>query len=816
MGKRIRIGNDIPISWTLTTGGEAYDLTGKTFEVRMVNLGKVIAVASPAVTGNVLTWTFYGAEQRYLGPYDLLFVENPGAHEMVTFDVRAPFVLVAHSWETGGSDDGGVETETVDVSSELNLTAISADAIIAALGYVPYDKPETGIPAEDIASGVIPDITGKADKVTSATNGHFAGLDSNGNLVDSGKSASDFGTYSKPSGGIPKTDLASAVQTSLGKADSALQSSDITGKEDKSNKVSAWSGTTTDDHYPSEKLVKDSLDAKQATISDLSDIRSGASAGATAYQKPSGGIPSTDLASAVQTSLGKADSAYQKPSGGIPKTDLASTVQTSLGKADSAYQKPSGGIPASDIASGVIPEANLFIVAVGYDSTEDAYIITNDVTFADLCDAYDEGKALLLIYTDEDGYGQEYTLSDYAADDDYITFSDSQSPEVIKTFTVNADGSIDYAEQRARTSALINDSLFVRGQAAIWKGICATSASTAAKFVPCASFTADDQVVGVMVVVTFSNTNAAATNNLTLNVQSRGAKPIKRLVNGGLADIDKPENLTGTMAFVYDGTNWVTWYESFDDVDGNCLDAKFGNVTLKQWKPDYTMTEGSYVKGADGLLYEYAGAKYVEVPVGDAERVRFLGLYPKYSSWTNGWAFGKYENDQWVTIESDKFDYDTSQDASYTKEYIKDVPSGATHFRTSSASSSLYALERQFYLYFQTGKPAVSQEELEDAVNPTIGTTQPSGGFLPNKVYDLGTLTGTVTFALAAPTDNTRPNPYHWTFDTGSTAPTVNMPSGITWAGEGNPPTIEANYHYEIFVRNGYASYLAFNKSSQR
>ena len=46
---------------------------------------------------------------------------------------------------------------------------------------------------------------------------------------------------------------------------------------------------------------------------------------------------------------------YSKPSGGIPKTDLASAVQTSLGKADTAYQKPSGGIPATDIASGVIP-----------------------------------------------------------------------------------------------------------------------------------------------------------------------------------------------------------------------------------------------------------------------------------------------------------------------------------------------------------------------------------------------------------------------------------------------------------------------------
>ena len=39
-------------------------------------------------------------------------------------------------------------------------------------------------------------------------------------------SASDVGagTYSKPSSGIPQTDLASAVQTSLGKADTALQS----------------------------------------------------------------------------------------------------------------------------------------------------------------------------------------------------------------------------------------------------------------------------------------------------------------------------------------------------------------------------------------------------------------------------------------------------------------------------------------------------------------------------------------------------------------------------------------------------------------
>ena len=49
-----------------------------------------------------------------------------------------------------------------------------------------------------------------------------------GSLTESDIAAMGFtkntGTYSKPSGGIPKSDLASAVQTSLGKADTALQS----------------------------------------------------------------------------------------------------------------------------------------------------------------------------------------------------------------------------------------------------------------------------------------------------------------------------------------------------------------------------------------------------------------------------------------------------------------------------------------------------------------------------------------------------------------------------------------------------------------
>lgn len=51
----------------------------------------------------------------------------------------------------------------------------------------------------DNDAGYISDISGKTDKVASATSGNFAGLDSNGNLTDSGKSASDFATATQGS-----------------------------------------------------------------------------------------------------------------------------------------------------------------------------------------------------------------------------------------------------------------------------------------------------------------------------------------------------------------------------------------------------------------------------------------------------------------------------------------------------------------------------------------------------------------------------------------------------------------------------------------
>ena len=46
--------------------------------------------------------------------------------------------------------------------------------------------------AETVLTGFSNKIKGKTDKVASATSGHLAGLDANGNLADSGYSANSF------------------------------------------------------------------------------------------------------------------------------------------------------------------------------------------------------------------------------------------------------------------------------------------------------------------------------------------------------------------------------------------------------------------------------------------------------------------------------------------------------------------------------------------------------------------------------------------------------------------------------------------------
>ena len=113
--------------------------------------------------------------------------------------------------------DGHTPVKGTDYWTASDKAEVVAEAA-AAVDLTPYAK-KTEVPTKTSQltndSGFLTshqDISGKQDKATLEADVAAKGFTKN------------TGTYSKPAGGIPKADLAAAVQTSLDKADSALQS----------------------------------------------------------------------------------------------------------------------------------------------------------------------------------------------------------------------------------------------------------------------------------------------------------------------------------------------------------------------------------------------------------------------------------------------------------------------------------------------------------------------------------------------------------------------------------------------------------------
>ena len=240
-----------------------------------------------------------------------------------------------------------------------------------------------------------------------------------------------------------------------------------------------------------------------------------------------------------------------------------------------------------------IPEEQIFSVVLTEDEDEE---ITASETFADICNAYDDGKYIAVKFIDMDGYGSDLVLTEVAEDDGYINMRDMTNPAGYWAFVLYDDESVTRDYLQATTNDLTNNSMFVRGNQAIWQGTCSTGASTSAKTVPIGGFNATDQAVGVVVVVTFNNTNTATPSGLTLNVQYRGAKPIKCLKAGQLADLDSASDLTGTMPFFYDGTNWVTWYDT--DTDKSVYQQYQAESGYSYWRP---LLIGKSASGTEGF-----------------------------------------------------------------------------------------------------------------------------------------------------------------------------------------------------------------------
>ena len=292
---KIRIGNDIDITWTLkNSAGEPYILDGRDIRIELNVGNKKVKIPEIQTYDNVVRFVYYGKDQKLIGNYIIKYIENDGLPDMVTFDEKDAFELVDHSWQAVDEGEGeGIQTEYITIASEINAKqgpkgdkgdkgdqGDSAYQIAVEHGYVGTeeewlaslkgDKGDTGpqgpqgpqgepgvVPvateinsqstndyvagakavydfaqpreqgkglstedyttAEKTKLGALPNnsdlqtsLGGKTDKVSGGTENDFVALDSNGNIKDSGKKASDFATASQ---GV--------------KADSAVQPSDL-------------------------------------------------------------------------------------------------------------------------------------------------------------------------------------------------------------------------------------------------------------------------------------------------------------------------------------------------------------------------------------------------------------------------------------------------------------------------------------------------------------------------------------------------------------------------------------------------------------
>lgn len=105
-----RIGNDIPFRWPIYTGRDIdripFDLTGRKLTLEAISkTGKSYPIEM-TTDGNIVQGTFYGKDQKAIGPYVLVLTENKDEVGMRTIDTCDFVELVDRSYKaTGGSND---------------------------------------------------------------------------------------------------------------------------------------------------------------------------------------------------------------------------------------------------------------------------------------------------------------------------------------------------------------------------------------------------------------------------------------------------------------------------------------------------------------------------------------------------------------------------------------------------------------------------------------------------------------------------------------------------------------------------------------
>lgn len=127
--KKIRLHNDIHVSWGITTNGKQESLEAKTLQVQLVVYNKVITIPDFTIKGNVISFEFSGSQQKYCGVYTLVCRDTTNGN-LSTIDKTEAFELVPHSEEEQGTDNPYVALEVVTLNTDRDSSTIGRAATI--------------------------------------------------------------------------------------------------------------------------------------------------------------------------------------------------------------------------------------------------------------------------------------------------------------------------------------------------------------------------------------------------------------------------------------------------------------------------------------------------------------------------------------------------------------------------------------------------------------------------------------------------------------------------------------------------------------
>lgn len=127
--KKIRLHNDIHVSWGITTNGKQESLEAKILQVQLVVYNRVIDISDFTIKGNVVSFEFSGSQQKYCGVYTLVCRDTTNGN-LSTIDKTEAFELVPHSEEEQGTDNPNVALEVVTLNTDRDSSTIGRAATI--------------------------------------------------------------------------------------------------------------------------------------------------------------------------------------------------------------------------------------------------------------------------------------------------------------------------------------------------------------------------------------------------------------------------------------------------------------------------------------------------------------------------------------------------------------------------------------------------------------------------------------------------------------------------------------------------------------